>query len=143
MGVPSLTFTSDMLDAFQIYHSNADTLDHLKPDEMRQAATAVAGILLEAADSDADMPAMPLPTQERLPEGRGILSSGSGRAAFPQPLLPLAVVIGGIRLLEDAKRIRIQHDMSARRYGDCLRPVNHREITQAAIHLYLHRHGER
>jgi len=68
VGVPSLTFTSDMLDAFQIYHTNADTLDHLKPDEMRQAATVVAAILLEAADGDADMPAMPLPTQDVSPK---------------------------------------------------------------------------
>ena len=68
VGVPSLTFTSDMLDAFQIYHSNADTLDHLKPDEMRQAATVVAAILLEAADSEADMPAMPLPTKNASPK---------------------------------------------------------------------------
>lgn len=68
VGVPSLTFTSDMLDAFQIYHTNADTLDHLKPDEMRQAATAVAAILLEAADSDANMPAMPLPTRNASPK---------------------------------------------------------------------------
>jgi carboxypeptidase Q len=68
VGVPSLTFTSDMLDAFQIYHTNADTLDHLKPDEMRQAATVVAAILLEAADGDADMPAMPLPTKNVSPK---------------------------------------------------------------------------
>jgi aminopeptidase-like protein len=57
-----------MLDAFKIYHTNADTLDHLKPDEMRQAATAVAAILLEAADSDANMPAMPLPTKNVSPK---------------------------------------------------------------------------
>jgi carboxypeptidase Q len=68
VGVPSLTFTSDMLDAFKIYHTNADTLDHLKPDEMRQAATAVAAILLEAADSAANMPAMPLPTKNVSPK---------------------------------------------------------------------------
>jgi carboxypeptidase Q len=47
--------------------TNADTLDHLKPDEMRQAATVVAVILLEAADSDADMPEMPMPIKNVSP----------------------------------------------------------------------------
>jgi hypothetical protein len=68
VGVPSLTFRADMLDAIQIHHTNADTLDHLEPDDLRQAATVVAAILLEAADSDEDMPAMPLPTQNVSPK---------------------------------------------------------------------------
>jgi hypothetical protein len=35
---------------------------------MRQAATVVAAILLEAADSEASMPAMPLPTKNISPK---------------------------------------------------------------------------
>jgi len=67
VGVPSLTFTADMLDAIQIHHTNADTLDHLDPGDLHQAATVVAAILLEAADSAADMPPMALPSRNAVP----------------------------------------------------------------------------
>lgn len=42
-----------------------DTLDHLKADDIRQGATVLAGMLLQAANSDKTLPREPLPTEEK------------------------------------------------------------------------------
>lgn len=57
-------FIQDPLDyESRVHHSNIDTLDHLRPDDLRQAAVVLAGILLEAADSEKELPRPPLPGQ--------------------------------------------------------------------------------
>ncbi len=46
-----------------VHHSSSDTLDHVRGDDLRQAAVVMAGMLLAAANSDKELPRPPLPTQ--------------------------------------------------------------------------------
>ena len=64
VGVPAYQFIQDPLDYFsRIHHTNIDTLDHMKADDMRQMSVVLAGVLLQAANSDKTLPREPLPTQ--------------------------------------------------------------------------------
>jgi len=64
VGVPGFQFIQDPLDySARLHHTSIDTYDHLRPDDMRQAAAVLAGILLSAANSDQPLPRMPLPTR--------------------------------------------------------------------------------
>lgn len=64
IGAPGFQFIQDPLDyGYRLHHSSADTLDHMKPADMRQAAVVMAGVLLAAANSDKEIPRPPLPTQ--------------------------------------------------------------------------------
>ncbi len=64
VGLQGFQFIQDPLDYdSQVHHSNLDTLDHLRPDDLRQAAVVMAGMLLAAANSDKELPRPPLPTQ--------------------------------------------------------------------------------
>jgi hypothetical protein len=63
-GIPGYQFIQDPLDyETRVHHSGADTFDHLKADDLRQASTVLAGVLWQAATSDKTLPRMPLPTQ--------------------------------------------------------------------------------
>jgi len=62
VGVPGYQFIQDPLDyGSRVHHSSIDTFDHLKAEDMRQGATVLAGMLLQAADSAKTLPRMPLP----------------------------------------------------------------------------------
>lgn len=64
IGLQGFQFIQDPLDYdSQVHHSSADTLDHLRGDDLRQAAVVMAGMLLAAANSDKELPRPPLPTQ--------------------------------------------------------------------------------
>lgn len=64
VGVPGYQFIQDPLDySSRLHHSAIDTFDHLKADDMRQGATVLAGMLLQAADSAKTLPRMPMPTK--------------------------------------------------------------------------------
>jgi len=64
IGLPGYQFIQDPLDyGSRVHHSNLDTLDHLRGDDLRQAATIMAAMLLQAANSDKDLPRMPLPSK--------------------------------------------------------------------------------
>lgn len=64
VAVPGYQFIQDPLDyGSRVHHSNIDTLDHLRADDLRQAAVVLAGVLLEAANSDKELPRPPLPSQ--------------------------------------------------------------------------------
>jgi hypothetical protein len=64
IGLPGYQFIQDPLDySTQVHHSNLDTVDHMRADDMRQASVILAGMLLQAANSDKELPRMPLPTQ--------------------------------------------------------------------------------
>jgi carboxypeptidase Q len=64
VGVPGYQFIQDPLDyGSRIHHSSLDTFDHLKAEDMRQAAVVLAGVLFESANSAKLLPRMPLPTQ--------------------------------------------------------------------------------
>ncbi len=64
IGLPGYQFIQDPLDYdSRVHHSNLDTVDHLRGDDLRQAATIMAAMLLQAANSDKDLPRLPLPTK--------------------------------------------------------------------------------
>ncbi|KPF89773.1 M20/M25/M40 family metallo-hydrolase [Novosphingobium sp. AAP93] len=64
IGLPGYQFIQDPLDYdSRVHHSNLDTLDHMRADDMRQAAVIMAGMLWQAANSDKELPRAVLPTQ--------------------------------------------------------------------------------
>lgn len=64
VGIPAFQFIQDPLDySARLHHTNIDTLDHMRPEDLRQAAVVMAGMLLQAANSDEELPRPPLPTQ--------------------------------------------------------------------------------
>jgi carboxypeptidase Q len=64
VGVPGFQFIQDPLDyGSRLHHTSIDSYDHLKPDDLRQAAVILASILLSAANSDEPLPRMPMPTR--------------------------------------------------------------------------------
>ncbi|GAA0869806.1 M28 family metallopeptidase [Brevundimonas basaltis] len=66
VGVPGFQFIQDPLDyGSRLHHTSIDSYDHLQPEDLRQAAVVLAGLLLAAANSDEPLPRMPMPTQPR------------------------------------------------------------------------------
>lgn len=64
IGLPGYQFIQDPLDYdSRVHHSNLDTVDHMRADDMRQAAVIMAGMLWEAANCDKELPRSVLPTQ--------------------------------------------------------------------------------
>lgn len=64
IGIPAFQFVQDPLDySARIHHTNIDRYDHLKLDDLRQAAVIMASLLWQAAERDAALPRMPLPTK--------------------------------------------------------------------------------
>jgi len=64
VAIPGFQFIQDPLDyETRVHHSSIDTLDHLKADDLRQAAVIMASLLLSAASSDKELPRPPLPTR--------------------------------------------------------------------------------
>jgi hypothetical protein len=64
LGLPAFQFIQDPLDyESRVHHSDLDTFDHLRIDDMRQAAVVMAAMLLDAADADAPLPRNVVPTQ--------------------------------------------------------------------------------
>jgi hypothetical protein len=66
VGLPGFQFIQDPLDyETRTHHSDVDTFDHLKPDDLRQAAVIMASFLWNAANADAPLPRPPLPTKPK------------------------------------------------------------------------------
>ncbi|KPF91652.1 peptidase M28 [Novosphingobium sp. AAP83] len=64
IGLPGYQFIQDPLDYdTRVHHSSLDTLDHMRADDMRQASVVLAGMLLQAAMSDKELPRSPLPSK--------------------------------------------------------------------------------
>lgn len=64
VGLPGFQFIQDPLDYdSRVHHTQIDTYDHLRIDDMKQAAVILASFLLHAANRDEPLPRMPLPTQ--------------------------------------------------------------------------------
>ncbi|WP_298164425.1 M20/M25/M40 family metallo-hydrolase [Novosphingobium sp.] len=64
IGLPGYQFIQDPLDYdSRVHHSNLDTVDHMRADDMRQAAVVMAGMLWQAANSDKELPRAVLPSQ--------------------------------------------------------------------------------
>jgi hypothetical protein len=66
VGVPGYQFIQDPLDyGSRLHHTSIDSYDHLKAEDLRQAAVIMASFLWLAANRDDPLPRMPLPTQPR------------------------------------------------------------------------------
>jgi hypothetical protein len=64
VGVPGFQFIQDPLDySARLHHTSLDSYDHLRADDLRQAAIIMAAFLLNAANSDEPLPRMPIPTR--------------------------------------------------------------------------------
>src|SRR3546814_4311250 len=51
VGVPGFQFIQDPLDySSRLHHTNVDTFDHLKAEDMRQGSIVLASLLLDAAN---------------------------------------------------------------------------------------------
>jgi Zn-dependent M28 family amino/carboxypeptidase len=64
LGLPAFQFIQDPLDyGSRVHHTDLDTYDHLRPEDLREASVVLASVLLNAANSDKPLPRKPLPTQ--------------------------------------------------------------------------------
>ncbi len=64
VGIPGYQFIQDPLDySARLHHTSIDSYDHLRAEDMRQAAVILASILLSAANADEPLPRMPMPTK--------------------------------------------------------------------------------
>ncbi|RYE03649.1 MAG: M20/M25/M40 family metallo-hydrolase [Sphingomonadales bacterium] len=64
VGIPAFQFIQDPLDYGSLrHHTNLDTYDALKADDMRQGAIILAAFLINAANADKPLPRLPLPTK--------------------------------------------------------------------------------
>lgn len=64
IGIPAFQFVQDPLDyGARIHHTSIDSYDHLKLDDLRQAAVILASMLWQAAERETMLPRMPLPTR--------------------------------------------------------------------------------
>ncbi|MGZ5834218.1 MAG: M20/M25/M40 family metallo-hydrolase [Telluria sp.] len=63
-GLPAFQFIQDPLDyGSRAHHSNLDTFDHLRTEDLRQAAVIMATMLMQAAEADKPMPRNVVPHQ--------------------------------------------------------------------------------
>ena len=66
MGLPAFQFIQDPLDyGSKTHHSDLDTFDQLRTEDLRQAAVIMATVLLQAAESDTPLPRNVLPRQPK------------------------------------------------------------------------------
>jgi Zn-dependent M28 family amino/carboxypeptidase len=64
LGLPAFQFIQDPLDyESRVHHTDLDTFDHLRPQDLRQASVVLATVLLAAANTDKPLPRKTLPTQ--------------------------------------------------------------------------------
>jgi hypothetical protein len=67
VGIPAYQFIQDPLDyGSRLHHTSIDTYDHLRPDDLRQAAVIMAAFLLNAANRAEPLPRMPIPAEPRV-----------------------------------------------------------------------------
>ena len=63
LGLPAFQFIQDPLDyESRVHHTDLDTYDHLRIDDMKQAAVVIASVLYDAANADKPLPHKPVPT---------------------------------------------------------------------------------
>jgi Zn-dependent M28 family amino/carboxypeptidase len=66
VGIPAFQFIQDPLDyGARVHHTDLDVYDHLRLDDLRQAAVIMATLLLDAANSDAPLPRQPVATEPK------------------------------------------------------------------------------
>ena len=66
VGIPGFQFIQDPLDyGSRIHHTSIDSYDHLKLDDMKQAAVILASLLWMSAEHETALPRMPMPTRPK------------------------------------------------------------------------------
>lgn len=66
LGLPAFQFIQDPLDyRTRVHHTDLDLFDHLRIDDLRQAAVVLAVILVDAANFEVPLPRKTLPTAPR------------------------------------------------------------------------------
>lgn len=64
IGLPGFQFIQDPLDyGSRLHHTQLDTLDHIVPEDLKQAAVILASFLYLAATRDEPLPRMPMPRE--------------------------------------------------------------------------------
>jgi carboxypeptidase Q len=67
LGLPAFQFIQDPLDyETRVHHTDLDTYDHLRIEDMKQAAVVLASVLIAAADADRPLPRKPVPSEPKL-----------------------------------------------------------------------------
>jgi carboxypeptidase Q len=67
IGLPAFQFIQDPLDyESTVHHTDVDTFDHLRAEDLRQASVILATVLLHAANLEQALPGKPLPSQPGL-----------------------------------------------------------------------------
>jgi Zn-dependent M28 family amino/carboxypeptidase len=79
VGLPGFQFIQDRLDyQTRTHHTNLDTYDHLREDDLKQASVIMASFLYHAATRDEKLPRKPMP-KEKEKASPEVVSSGSSR----------------------------------------------------------------
>jgi Zn-dependent M28 family amino/carboxypeptidase len=66
VGIPGFQFIQDRIEYnTRTHHTNMDTYDHLQPDDLKQAATVVAGFVYNAAMRDQKIPTKEVVTAQQ------------------------------------------------------------------------------
>lgn len=66
VGLPGFQFIQDEVEySSRTHHSNMDSYDHLVPEDLKQAATIIAGMIYQAAMSDQKVPRKELPESRK------------------------------------------------------------------------------
>ncbi len=64
LGLPAFQFIQDPLDYdSRVHHTDLDTYDHLRPEDLRQASVVLATVLMIAANTEKPLPRKPVPTR--------------------------------------------------------------------------------
>ena len=67
IGLPAFQFIQDPLDyGSRVHHTDLDVYDHLRGDDLRQAAVIMASFLWMAAESDQPLPKSVVPTEPKV-----------------------------------------------------------------------------
>ena len=67
LGLPAFQFIQDPLDyETRVHHTDIDTYDHLRIEDMKQGAVVLASVLLAAANADRPLPRKPVPTEPKV-----------------------------------------------------------------------------
>lgn len=67
LGLPAFQFIQDPLDyESRVHHTDLDTYDHLRIEDMKEGAVVLASMLVAAADADKPLPRKPVPTEPKL-----------------------------------------------------------------------------
>jgi carboxypeptidase Q len=67
LGLPAFQFIQDPLDyETRVHHTDLDTYDHLRIEDMKQGAVVLAAVLVAAADADKPLPRKPVPAEPKV-----------------------------------------------------------------------------